>query len=127
MAIVDQPGPAGQRPVGKQRGGVAVVLLSLVTLGIYWLVYLFKTHDEIRRHSGRGLGGGVALLIAFFLGFLSPFLLGNDVHQARLAAGLPPRVSWLTGFWTLIPLLGLFIFAVKVQDALNDYWASQRG
>jgi hypothetical protein len=126
MAIVDQPGYGSLRPVGKRRGGVTVVLLSIVTLGIYWLVYVFKTHSEIRQHSGLGLGGGVALLLAIFLGFLTPFLLGHDVQRARSAAGLPPRVSWLTGFWTLIPLLGLFIFVVKIQNALNDYWASQR-
>jgi len=126
MAMVDQPGYDSLRPVGKRRGGVAVVLLSLVTLGIYWLVYVYKTHNEIRQHSGLGLGGGVGLLIAIFLGFLTPFLLGHDVQRARAAAGLPQRVSWLTGFWTLIPLLGLFIFAVRVQNALNDYWATRR-
>jgi Domain of unknown function (DUF4234) len=125
MAIMNPSGYGNLRSLGRQRNGVVVILLSLITLGIYWLVYVYKTHNEIKQHSGLGLGGGVALLLAIFLGFLTPFLLGNDVHRARTAMGLPPRVSWLTGFWTLIPLLGLFIFAVAVQNALNDYWAAQ--
>jgi len=116
--------PSGGPP-GKQRGGVAVVLLSIITLGIYWLVYLFKTHREIKAHSGTGLGGGLALVIAIFLGFLSPFLLGNDVRAARAQAGLPERVSALTGFWTWIPLLGVFIVAVRIQNALNEYWLAE--
>lgn len=112
-------------PIGKQRGGIAVVLLSIITLGIYWLVYVYKTHNEIKQHSGLGLGGGLALVLAIFLGFLSPFLLGNDVQAARVQAGLPERVSWLTGFWSWIPLLGAFIFSSKLQNALNEYWVSQ--
>ena len=72
-------------PIGKQRGGIAVVLLSIITLGIYWLVYVYKTHNEIKQHSGVGLGGGLALVLAIFLGFLAPFLLGNDVQAARRA------------------------------------------
>lgn len=112
-------------PLGKQRGGVAVVLLSIITLGIYWLVYVFKTHREIKARSGVGIGGGLALVLAIFLGFLSPFLLGNDVKAARVQAGMPDRVSALTGFWTWIPLIGVFIFAVKLQNALNDYWVAE--
>lgn len=117
------PLPAGG-PVGKQRGGIAVVLLSLITLGIYWLVYVFKTHSEIKRHSGVGLGGGLALVIAIFLGFLSPFLMGNDVKAMRIQAGWPQGVSALTGFWTWLPLVGIFVFAVKIQNALNEYWTA---
>jgi hypothetical protein len=108
--------------LGKQRNGVTVALLSIVTLGIYWLVYVYKTSNEIKRHSGVGLGGPVQLIIALFVGILTPFLLANDVKSARQAAGLPETVSALTGFWTWIPLLGLFIYPSKIQKAMNEYW-----
>jgi Domain of unknown function (DUF4234) len=39
------------------------ILLYLVTLGIYGLVWYYKAHDEMKRHSNQGLGGGVALLL----------------------------------------------------------------
>jgi hypothetical protein len=35
----------------------------------------------MRRHSGRGLGGGISLQIAFFVGFVSPFLGSAEVGQ----------------------------------------------
>ncbi|HTZ44179.1 MAG TPA: DUF4234 domain-containing protein [Jatrophihabitans sp.] len=117
--------PAGiQLPVGKQRNGIAVALLSIVTFGIYWLVYLYKTHDELKRHTGNGIGGGVAVLVGLFVGIVSPFLLGNEVGSARQARGLPQQVSALTAFWMLLPLIGGFVFAAKVQSALNDYWVA---
>jgi hypothetical protein len=113
--------------MGKQRNGIVVVLLSIITLGIYWLVYVYKTSQEIKSYSGVGLGGPIALIIAIFVGFLTPFLLGNDVKGARLRAGLPERVSALTGFWSWIPLVGIFIFARKLQNALNEYWSAAAG
>jgi hypothetical protein len=117
--------PMHGAPLGKQRGGINVVLLGIITLGIYWLVYVFKTHSEIKAYSGVGIGGGLAVVIAFFVGIVSPFLLGNDVKAARVKAGMPEQVSALTGFWTFIPLIGLFIFAAKLQNALNAYWVAQ--
>ncbi|MFN2519403.1 MAG: DUF4234 domain-containing protein, partial [Jatrophihabitantaceae bacterium] len=51
-------GYGGAGPVGKQRNGIAVVFLSLITLGIYWLVYIFKTSKEIKNNSGIGVGPG---------------------------------------------------------------------
>jgi len=112
-------------PLGKQRNGVAAVLLSIITLGIYWHVYIFKTHRELKRHTGTGLSAGLALGLSIFLGILSPLLLANEVGSVRRAAGMPERVDGSTGFWTWLPLIGVFIFAVKVQSALNDYWIAE--
>ena len=109
-------------PLGKQRNGITVALLSIITLGIYWLVYVFKTAKEVKVHSGLGLGGPVQLILAIFVGIVTPFLLANDVKTARDAAGMPEKVSALTGFWSWIPIAGLFIYPVKLQNALNEYW-----
>jgi len=57
------PAPAGARPLGKPRGWVVVVLLSIVTLGIYGLVYQYKTFQEMKDYSGEGIGGVVGLIL----------------------------------------------------------------
>lgn len=118
-------GYGGGGPVGKQRNGIAVVFLSLITLGIYWLVYIFKTSKEIKNNSGIGVGPGVALVIALFVGIVTPFLLAHDVAELRRRGGHEAKVSTATGLWIILPLLGIFIFEAKVQGALNEYWQSQ--
>ena len=44
-------------PLGKPRGIGVCILLAIVTLGIYTFVWTWKTHDEIKSHSGIGVGG----------------------------------------------------------------------
>jgi hypothetical protein len=118
-------GPQGGGPLGKIRNPINVALLSIVTLGIYTLVYWFKTGNELKAHKNVGVGGAVYLILGLFVSFVPPFLLGNDVKTLRAGAGQEPKVSALTAFWLLIPLIGLFIYFPKVQGALNEYWASQ--
>jgi hypothetical protein len=115
--------PAG--PLGKIRNPINVALLSIVTFGIYTLVYWFKTGNELKAHKNVGVGGAVYLILALVIGIVPPFLLGNDVKTLRAGAGQEPKVSAMTAFWLLIPLVGLFIYIPKVQGALNEYWVSQ--
>ena len=37
--------------VGKDRSPTSVLGLSIITLGIYYLVWYYKVNDEIRRHD----------------------------------------------------------------------------
>jgi hypothetical protein len=38
----------------------------------------------------------------------------------------PPFTGW-TGLWLLLPIVGAFVWFIKVQGALNRYWASKSG
>jgi hypothetical protein len=118
-------GSAQLGPVGKLRSGVAVIFLSIITLGIYGLVYWYKTGDEMKKHADVGVGGAIYLILGLFVGIVNPFLLGNDVKTLRVNAGMEPKVSALTVFWALIPIVGAFIAAAKIQGALNEYWISK--
>jgi hypothetical protein len=112
-------------PVGKVRGTGMVILLSVVTLGIYVLVYYYSTHEELKRHSGDGLGGPLALVLALFVGVVSPFLLSKEVGDVYERQGRQPPVTALTGLWVIpgfLILIGPFVWLVKTNRALNDYW-----
>src|SRR5690348_11368977 len=80
-AVPATPAPAGvvQAPIGNIRSTGTCVLLTIVTLGIYTLVWYYKTHSEMRRHTGTGLGGGIALVLAIFVGVVMPFLSSNEI------------------------------------------------
>lgn len=128
MTDVYQPQPqpvpvAG--PVGTVRGTGMCILLCIVTLGIYTLVYWFKTHDEMKQHSGQGLGGGVALVLGVFVGIVLVFTMPGEVARLRQSRGQEPKVSPVTGLWVLLPLIGSIVWFVKVNGALNEYWRSQ--
>src|SRR5689334_16101334 len=75
-AMAPHPGgmPVGAGEIGKVRSTGTCILLTVVTLGFYTWYWYYKTHDEMKRHSGNGLGGGIALVLAIFIGIVMPFL-----------------------------------------------------
>jgi Domain of unknown function (DUF4234) len=115
-------------PVGKIRNTGTCVLLMIVTLGIYGWVWYFKTHDEMKQHTGTGLGGGIALLLGIFVGIVMPFLTSNEVGHLYERRDQKPPVSALTGLWALLLgwffFVGLIVWFVKTNGALNAYWRS---
>jgi len=115
-------------PVGKIRSTGTCILLTIVTLGIYALVWYYMTHDEMKRHSGDGLGGGIALILAFFIGIVMPYLTSNEVGGLYQRAGKRAPVSAATGLWYfpgVILIVRPIVWFVKTNGALNDYWRSQ--
>lgn len=110
-------GPIGvPRSVGKQ------VLLAIVTFGIYGVYWAYISHDEIKEHSGQGVGGVVGAVIYFFAGIITAFLLPIEIKKMYEADGQKSPVGPGTAFWIL--LFGIPWY-VKCQSALNNYWVSK--
>jgi len=125
------PVPWGRPPsaLGEVRSTGLQMLLFVVTVGIWGYVYLFQTHEDMKRHSGDGVGGVVALLVAFVCWLASPFLLSYEVGRLYARAGRRPPVSALTGLWFfpgIFLLVGPIIWFVLTNRALNDYWRGVR-
>lgn len=119
-----QGGPA---PIGEVRRTGICILLYIVTFGFYGWYWFYKTHDDMKRHSGTGLGGGIALLLTILVGFVMPYLTSSEVGQLYTRRGQQPPVSGLTGLWYfpgMLILVGPIIWFVKTNGALNDYWRS---
>lgn len=120
--------PMGMGPLGKIRPTGICILLAIVTLGIYTLVWWFLVHEELKRHTGRGLGGLVALLLSLFVGIVMPYFTSHEVGAARKAAGQEEKVTGVTGLWYfpgIFILVGPIVWFVKTNAALNEYWASR--
>jgi hypothetical protein len=120
------PATAGWGPKGKVRSPAAVIIFSIITLGIYYIVWLYKVFKENKDFSGSGMGGGGALLLAI-LGWITGgllwivfwFVLPSEIGLIEERLGHGKRVRGVTGFWNLIPLVGFIIWVVKVQGAMN--------
>lgn len=119
--------PPANGPLGKVRATGTCILLAVITFGIYSLVWFYKTHDEMKRHSGQGLGGGIALLIAIAFGVASPFITSSEVGELYQRRGQSKPVSGLTGLWYFpgaFIIVGPIVWFVKTNGALNAYWRS---
>ena len=118
----------GGVPLGTVRNTAICIVLALVTCGIYTIYYYYKTHEEMKQHSGQGIGGVVALVLALFVGFVLPYVLSSEVGKLRQSRGQEERVSAVTGLWYFpgaLILIGPIVWFVKTNGALNDYWMSQ--
>lgn len=117
-----------QGPVGKVRGTGMAILLFIVTVGFYSWYYYFATHEEMKRHSGEGIGGVLAFVRALFVGIASPFLLSNEVGGLYERRGQEKPVSATTGLWYIpgfLLIVGPIVWFVKTNAALNECWRSQ--
>jgi len=112
-------------PIGQVRSTGLQILLFVVTFGIWGFVYYFQTHEEMKRHSGEGIGGVVALLLSIFVSIASPFLLSHEVGRLYERRGQGRPVSALTGLWYfpgILLLVGPLVWFVQTNGALNYYW-----
>jgi len=113
-------------PVGKVRSTWGVIGLSIITLGIYSLYWQFATHEEMKQHSGEGLGGVLALVLAIFTGGLvTSFTLPNEIGNLYARQGRPRPVTATTGLWALLGsliVIGPLVWLIKSNGALNAYW-----
>jgi hypothetical protein len=94
---------------GQIRATGKTILLVVCTLGIYIFVYNYKVHDEMKRYSGRGVGGGIALLLTFVANFAMPFVTPAEVGSLYSLRGERPPVNGWTGLWFLLPYIGGYI------------------
>ena len=124
----DSPPPmAMSGQLGKIRGTGSCILLTIVTLGLYPLYWYFQTHEEMKRHSGQGLGGAIALVLGIFVGIAMPYITSSEVGGLYERRGQKPPVTGLTGLWYfpgIFILVGPIVWFVKTNGALNAYWSS---
>jgi hypothetical protein len=114
-------------PPGQMRSPVTVILLSIVTLGIYGLFWYYRVFEDLKLRTGNGVGGVVGLILGLCIGIVNAFLLPFEIGNMYAQEGLAKPVTGLTGFWNLIPLVGWIIWVVKCQNAMNARWEASGG
>jgi hypothetical protein len=125
-APVAPPPDAGSwGPLGQTRSAGLVILLSIITFGIWPLVWSFQNGGEIKRHARSGIGSVGYLLLTFFIYPVTMFLMASEVEQLYRRRGLHPPITTIWGLWFLLPLIGNLIWYLRIQSAINDYWTGE--
>jgi hypothetical protein len=124
-AAAAAPPAAGSRPLGSYRGVGKVILLTIVTIGIYGIVWMWKTFNELKRYRGQGVSGFVGFLLMLVI--VGIFLLPSYVGKLYQEDGQRATISGWSGFWAFFPYVGTFVWIAKIQGALNDSWTETGG
>ena len=122
-------GPGVRRPAGHDADRHDpqhrdLHLLTIVTLGFYTWYWYYKTHDEMKQHTGTGIGGPIALILAIFVGIAMPFVTPHEVGGLYERRDQAKPVSAMTGLWFI--LLGWLLFIGAIVWFVKTNRSAQR-
>jgi Domain of unknown function (DUF4234) len=115
-------------PLGQPRGIGFGIILFIITLSFYGWYWVFKTAEEMKQHTGEGMGGVLGLVIWIVVGAVMAFVIPSEIGNMYKKDGRQPPMSGWTGLWLFpfgIFLIPAIVWFVKVQGALNQYWESK--
>jgi hypothetical protein len=128
-----QPQPASQPAGGVVPPSVGgafysvglVILLTIVTCGIWGILWTYRTNEDLKEYNRDGLGGVLGVVIYLLLAVVLMFTIPSEIKKMYENDGRESPVEPLWGLWFLLPIIGNIIWYVKVQNSLNDFWVSK--
>jgi hypothetical protein len=102
-----------------------VILLTIVTLGVWGAIWTYRTSEDLKRYNGDGLGGVIGVVLYLLIQPVLMFTIPNEIKGMYERDGRQSPVTALWGLWFLLPLIGNLVWYVRVQRSLNDFWASK--
>jgi len=117
--------PAGvpaASPMGKRRNKWLILLLSIVTFGIWTIVWSYQNGEELKKYNNTGLGGVAYLFVTILISPVTMFLMAGEVEQMYKREGRVAPISTIWGLWFLLPLIGNLIWYFRIQNAINEFW-----
>ncbi|CAN5766377.1 hypothetical protein BH18ACT2_BH18ACT2_03510 [soil metagenome] len=102
-----------------------VILYTIITLGIFGAIWTYRTHEDLKKYNGDGLGGTLGVVVYILLSPVLMFTMPGEIEKMYQRDGRQSPVRPIIGLWFLLPIIGNIIWYLKVQDALNDFWLSK--
>ncbi len=114
-----------ERAAGPYYSPGLVILLTIVTVGIWGALWTYRTSEDLKRYNNDGLGGVLGVVIYILLSVVLMFTIPNEIDKMYQRDGRQSPVRAIWGLWFLLPLIGNIIWYLKVQKALNEFWATK--
>ena len=121
-----------QGPLGKDRSPASVLGLSIITLGIYYIVWYYKINNEIRQHdpdikvspgwAAAAISIGTVLL--FIPPLVSSYTTAARIRQMQLDDGATETISPVVAL-----LLHIFLgigYPLYIASQLREHWHGHR-
>lgn len=114
-------GPVG--PTGKERNPIMVIVLTMVTCGIYGLIQFWAMLNELKAFRQKDDFSPVTSMLMLFvpiLNYLELWKTGERVADAKRMAGIANPGS-------THPILYIFLAAYFFPADLNEVWRAAGG
>lgn len=108
----------------RERNIVTCILLSIVTCGIYGIIWFIQlTDDAARANNNPNFSGGTAFLLTLvtcgIYTFYWNYKMGKEIYNAKVTRGLPG--SDQSVLYLILSILGLGIVNYcLMQSELNE-------
>ena len=114
-------------PLGKDRSPGAVLGLSIITLGIYFLVWHYKLNDEIRKHDPDitvSPGLSTFAMCVPIAGMVAAYGTAARIRQMQLDEGQTDTISPVVAL-LLFCFLGIG-YPLYIASQVKEHWHSHR-
>jgi hypothetical protein len=116
----------GSGPSGQVRSPITIILLSIITCGIYGLYWIYVTNKQINRLIERTDVGDGLIICSWLCGFVL-FYVWYKWDKSLVDISLNYNKSYRSNFiiWIILQLLaglGMLICMYQVQDFLNSVY-----
>ncbi|SJZ52964.1 protein of unknown function [Pilibacter termitis] len=112
----------------KMKSPALVIILSLITCGIYYMYWLVVTHNDIRELIGdeEGFSGGMVLLLTIvtcgIYGYYWWYVTAKKMNVINEKAGLPVNDNAV--LYLVLAIFRLEIVNIAIlQSELNKVWS----
>ncbi len=118
-------------PAARTRNPAMVLILALITCGLYGLVWLWQAETEMKEEHGlsdQNPGLDVVLTVLTFgiWGLVVIYRLATQVAEAQRRVNVPPNDLSLVAL--IVSILGFaFVAITLLQVELNKIWAAKSG
>ena len=116
--------------IGKTRNPIIVILLGIVTCGIYTLYWTYTAADEVNKITGQERINPILFLVSFFIPFL-PLYFVHKLDESFVEIGQKEGVPYDSKFilWLVLFFVGIgyLVFYYQAQEMLNKIWLARGG
>ncbi len=77
--VATEPPAESGRPLGEPRGVGFGIFMFIITFGFYGWYWAYKTQEELKQHTGEGLGGVVGLVVWILLTPVTAFTIPSEI------------------------------------------------